>query len=79
MKSTWIASVPGAEMGRSGAGRSSLSNSDHVETSLGLVVITEVDGVSSVGRYMGTTPAKVGDRVPSQGGTHGLWDRFARG
>jgi curli biogenesis system outer membrane secretion channel CsgG len=34
-----------------------------VEQSLGEVVITEVDEQSSVGKYNGTTPAKVGDRV----------------
>jgi curli biogenesis system outer membrane secretion channel CsgG len=34
-----------------------------VEQSLGEVVITEVDEQSSVGKYNGTTPVKVGDRV----------------
>jgi curli biogenesis system outer membrane secretion channel CsgG len=34
-----------------------------VEQSLGEVVITEVDEQSSVGKYNGATPAKVGDRV----------------
>jgi curli biogenesis system outer membrane secretion channel CsgG len=33
------------------------------EESLGEVVITEVDELSAVGKYTGTTPAKVGDRV----------------
>jgi len=37
-----------------------------VENNLGVVVITEVDEVSSVGTYSGTTPAKVGDRVRNQ-------------
>ena len=34
-----------------------------VEDALGEVVITEVDESSSVGKYTGTAPAKVGDRV----------------
>ncbi len=34
-----------------------------VEESLGEVEITEVDELSSVGKYKGSTPAKVGDRV----------------
>ncbi len=34
-----------------------------VEESLGEVVITEVDEQSAVGKYEGTTPVKVGDRV----------------
>jgi hypothetical protein len=34
-----------------------------VEESLGEVVITEVDEESAVGKYQGTAPAKVGDRV----------------
>ncbi|MBN1566681.1 MAG: curli production assembly protein CsgG [Acidobacteria bacterium] len=34
-----------------------------VEESLGEVVITEVDEQSAVGKYSGTSPAKVGDRV----------------
>jgi curli biogenesis system outer membrane secretion channel CsgG len=34
-----------------------------VEESLGEVVISEVDELSSVGKYKGTAPAKVGDRV----------------
>ncbi|MCE5310516.1 MAG: CsgG/HfaB family protein [Acidobacteriales bacterium] len=37
-----------------------------VESNLGVVVITEVDEVSSVGTYSGTTPAKVGDRIRNQ-------------
>ncbi len=37
-----------------------------VEDTLGDVVITEVDESSAVGKYSGTTPAKVGDRVRSQ-------------
>ncbi len=34
-----------------------------IEEALGEVVITEVDEQSSVGKYTGTAPAKVGDRV----------------
>ncbi len=34
-----------------------------IEESLGIVVITDSDADSSVGTYMGTGPAKVGDRV----------------
>jgi curli biogenesis system outer membrane secretion channel CsgG len=34
-----------------------------VEEALGEVVITEADEVSAVGKYSGTAPAKVGDRV----------------
>jgi hypothetical protein len=34
-----------------------------IEESLGEVVITEVDEQSSVGKYSGASPAKVGDRV----------------
>ena len=34
-----------------------------IEESLGEVEITEVDELSSVGRFIGSTPAKVGDRV----------------
>ena len=34
-----------------------------VEDTLGELVITEVDEVSSVGKYSGATPAKVGDRI----------------
>ncbi len=37
-----------------------------VEDTLGEVVITEVDESSAVGKYSGTTPAKVGDRVRNQ-------------
>jgi curli biogenesis system outer membrane secretion channel CsgG len=37
-----------------------------VEDTLGEVVITEVDEASAVGKYSGTTPAKVGDRVRNQ-------------
>jgi hypothetical protein len=34
-----------------------------VEEALGEVVITEVDELSAVGKYSGSAPAKVGDRV----------------
>lgn len=37
-----------------------------VEDTLGEVVITEVDEASAVGKYSGSTPAKVGDRVRNQ-------------
>ncbi len=34
-----------------------------IEEALGEIVITEVDELSSIGKYTGTAPAKVGDRV----------------
>ena len=37
-----------------------------VEDSLGDLVITEVDELSAVGKYTGSTPAKVGDRVTNK-------------
>jgi len=37
-----------------------------VEDTLGEVVITEVDEKSAVGKYTGSTPAKVGDKVRNQ-------------
>jgi hypothetical protein len=37
-----------------------------LEDTIGQVVITEVDEVSAVGTYTGSTPPKVGDAVRSQ-------------
>ena len=37
-----------------------------VEDKVGDIVITEVDEQSAVGKYTGTTPAKVGDAAKNQ-------------